>query len=230
MRRCIICLTVLLVLWAAAALPASAQLLAGAQLGYGKVNLKEILGDKKGLQTNQWSTTAWAQYDHEDLRFTGMYQGSTAFSKSQVNQHLAQAAANYRFLEEGPMQIYGGLGYQFLSTSLPHPTQDGQFSFTGHGFVAQVIVDLEVLPELRSIISVTTNPWMSWTYGKGGSTQALERASTTFSAKFDLFYDLNEELGVQVGLSAGSYKVPEFAGGETRGTYSALNVGVTHRF
>lgn len=230
MRRSIACFTLLLLLWGAMTVPASAQLLAGAQLGYGKVNLKEILGDQKGLQTNQWSTTAWAHYDHEDLRFTGLYQGSTAFSQSQANQHLAQAAANFRFMEEGPMQIYGGLGYQFLSTSLPHPTQEGKFSFTGHGFVGQVILDLEILPELRSIISVTTNPWMTWTYGKGGSTQSVGRSSTTFNAKLDLFYDLNEELGVQVGLSAGSYKVPEFAGGETRGAYSALNVGVTHRF
>lgn len=117
MRRGFILITVsvLLICLLAGTQSAAAQLLAGVQLSYGWANYADILG-KGSARASQLLTSVWGQYDHEDLRFTGSYLGSLSLGGKSVSQNLGQLAANYRLLEEGPMQIYVGLGYHLLST------------------------------------------------------------------------------------------------------------------
>ncbi|MFY9522193.1 MAG: hypothetical protein WBI73_10380 [Limnochordia bacterium] len=238
MRRgfILITLSVLLICLLAGTQSAAAQLLAGVQLSYGWANYADILG-KPSARASQLLTSVWGQYDHEDLRFTGSYLGSLSLGGKSVSQNLGQLAANYRLLEEGPMQIYVGLGYHLLSTRFDGELggQSGDFTLTGHGFAGQVVLDIELAPKVRSSAVLTATPWVNWSYTSAKKTTADILASTSFNARLDVTYDFSEELSIQVGLVGGSFKVPGFKHeglefGPTREAFTGISAGITQRF
>lgn len=211
-----------------AAQAAAADLQAGVQLSYGSTNFSKLLGTDT-LKAAQLLSNVWARYDHEDLRFTGLYQGSTGLGSKAMGRHLGQVAANYRFLKEGPMQIYGGIGYHFLSTSVHD--QNRSFSLTGHGFAGQVVVDIELAPQFSATAALTTSPWVKWSYSSGGQQDNDIATRSSFNAKIDFVYDSSEQLSVQVGLLGGTFRVPSFSDkGETQASFTAINAGITQRF
>ena len=126
----------LLVVLLTATIPAAAQIEAGIQLSYGRTTYDQILGVKDAVRASQLMNNVWARYDWEDLRFTGVYQGTFGLGTSDIGRHLGQVAANYRFLEEGPMQVYAGLGYHFITNRFKAGlgNQPTSFNLTGHGF------------------------------------------------------------------------------------------------
>ncbi|WP_461366077.1 hypothetical protein [Candidatus Darwinibacter acetoxidans] len=237
MRRgfSLISLAIVLICLVSATPTASAQLLAGVQLSYGRANFEEVLGEE-GAKTSQLLNTVWAHYDYEDLRFTGIYQGSLGLGGTSIGRHLGQVAANYRVLEEGPMQIYAGLGYHFTSTRFAKEMggQENPFTLTGHGFAGQVVIDIEITEELRTSTTLTASPWVNWSFSSAGTTRSID-ASGSFNAKLDLVYDYSDQLSVQIGLLGGSYKVLGFTHndnelGETRGVFAGFSAGITQRF
>lgn len=226
----------LLVVLLTATIPAAAQIEAGIQLSYGRTTYDQILGVKDAVRASQFMNNVWARYDWEDLRFTGVYQGTFGLGTSDIGRHLGQVAANYRFLEEGPMQVYAGLGYHFITNRFKAGlgNQPTSFNLTGHGFAGQVLVDIELNSKLHTTAAVTAAPWVSWSFSDGKTTsKAGSRAS--FNAKLDVTYSFSDTLSVQVGLVGGSYSVPEFKHegktlGVTHGTFAGISAGVTQRF
>lgn len=236
MRKCLTLITLSLLLLAALAPAAAAQLAAGVQLSYGWTTYTEVLGSKEGAKASGLLNSVWAVYDYEDLRFTGAYQGTFGLGNQGLSRHLGQVAANYRVLAEGPMQVYAGLGYHFLTASFDAKLggQPKDFSFAGHGFAGQVAVDIELTPELHTSAIITASPWVNWSYRTSGNSTKVDSRSS-FSAKLDLVYDFSDQLSVQLGLVGGSHNMPGFTYegeklGGTRGSYSAISLGVTQRF
>lgn len=239
MRKLFMLFSVFLTVLALLSLPqgAAAQLAAGVQLSYGWTNFSSILSNDEGAESSGVLNGVWAHYDHDDLRFTGAYQGTFGFGNDAIRRHLGQIAASYRVLEEGPMQVFAGLGYHFITTNFKGSlgNQPKDFSLSGHGFAGQVNVDIELTPQLRASAVLTASPWVKWSFNLDKDATIDTRSS--FNAKLDLTYQLSDQLSVQVGLLGGGYRVPKFTSssgdetlGTTKGSFSALSVGVTQRF
>lgn len=211
---------------------ASAQLLAGAQVGYGSTDYQKVLG--KEVPTNtEWSSTIWAKYHHNDLLFTGLYQGALGLKDSKENRNLVQVGAKYRVLQEEMMNVYGGLGYQFINNRFENPNiESGKRStLNGNGFIGQVLVEFDISEQLQATASFTANPWLQWAFGQSGITDSNIKSGSSFVFQLDILYELNSDLGLYLGLLGGSYRVPEFATkGATQANYKNINLGVTHRF
>lgn len=225
---------VLLVICTLLILPstASAELLAGVQVGYGFTSYSKALGTKLD-QNSEWTSGVWAKYRHEDLLFTGLYQGGLGLKGVNMGRHLAQIGANYRFLKEDLLQVYGGLGYQMTSTRFETPKVEGgkPSTLTGHGFAGQVVVDIAINEKIRTMATITGNPWLKWAFNQGGNTTSNIDSGSSFTYMLDILYDFSADFGLHLGLSGGSLRVPSFAGkGETKGSYSGINLGVTRRF
>ena len=236
MRKRLITITLMLTSLALVAGTASAELLAGVQAGYGSTNYGKILG-LNGLKGTEWLANIWVDYQHEDLLFNGSYQGALGLRDTDIGRHLAQVGANYRFFEDGPLQVYGGLGYHLISTrfEVPGYVDGDKFTLTGHGFSGQAVVDIEISPEFRTSATLALTPWVNWSFSHKGVTDSNIDSHSSFTAKLDLFYDFSEEFGLHLGISGGNYKVPEFSTkdgkqGETQATYSAINLGITRSF
>lgn len=206
---------------------ASAELTAGVQVGYGNTSHSKVLGEE-GLKNTEWSSGLWANYDHEDLLFTGFYQGSLGLGVN-IGRHLAQVGANYRFFQEESLQVYGGLGYQFISTRFETGEINAgkPFTLTGHGFVGQLVVDIAISEQVHTRTTVIGNPWLRWSYNEGGVTNSNIDPGPSFAYKVDLAYKFSSDFDLHLALLGGSYKA---AGGETRGSAASVNVGVIRRF
>jgi hypothetical protein len=211
---------------------ASAQLQAGVHLGYGRNSYSSILGEKNVAHT-EWSSGVWADYYHEDLLLTGFYQGSLGLKDFKSSRHLGHIGAAYRFLEDDMLQVYGGLGYQLLSTGLNAPQIDeGKVNtFTGHGFSGQVVVGIDISDEFRTIAMVAASPWARWSHQADNVTDANIKAGHSFLYKLELYYDFSEEFGAHFSILGNTYRVPEFKEiSETRSSSVSFNLGVTRHF
>lgn len=215
---------------------ASAELVAGVQLGYGSTTYSEILGGNLD-RTTEWSDHIWAHLTHEDLLFTALYQGAHSFQGKGLNRTLAQVGANYLFLGEEALKVYGGLGYQFLNTRVENSEVEGgaKSAFIGHGFVGQVVLNIPISEVIRTTATVTGNPWMKWSFSKNSVTNSDIKFAPSFVYQLDLSYDFSEDLGAHLSLLGGSFSVPAFnhlneAKGATKGSFTGINLGVTHRF
>jgi hypothetical protein len=215
---------------------ASAELLAGVHLGYGRTNYSQVLGHKN-ITNSEWSSGLWASYDQEDLLFTGVYQASLGLQDFAASRHLAHVGVSYRFLEEDLLTVYGGLGYQLVSTRLETPQVDaGQLhSFTGHGFAGQVVVDIAITEDFRTTALVAANPWTSWSHTSNKVTDANIDSGNAFIYRLGLNYDFSEDLGAQLSVLGNTYSIPTFSRNdlpleETRSSSVSVNLGVTRRF
>ena len=215
---------------------ASAQLLAGVHVGYGRTNYSQVLGEKN-LTNTEWSSGVWANYRHEDLLFTGFYHGSLGLQDFKSSRHLAHIGASYRFLEEDMLQVYGGLGYQLLSTRFDTPQVDkgNVNTFTGHGFTGQVVVDIAITEELRTMATVVANPWVKWAHQTNNITDGNIDSGHAFLYKLELFYDFSTDFGAHLSVLGNTYRVPSFSRdtgdiGETKSSSVSVNLGVTRHF
>ena len=215
---------------------AFAQLLAGVHLGYGRTSYDQVLGEKN-LTNTEWSSGVWANYRHEDLLFTGFYQGSLGLQEFNASRHLAHIGANYRFLEEDMLQVYGGLGYQLVSTRFSTPQVDSgkRNTLTGHGFSGQVVVDIAITDEFRSRATVIANPWTKWAHAADGVTDTNIDSGHAFVYKLELYYDFSTDFGAHLSVLGNTYQVPGFSRGnmeigETKSSAVSINLGVTRHF
>lgn len=233
MRKRLVCIALMLVMvcMVGGEDTVSAELVTGVQIGYGSTTYSKVLGED-GIKATEWLSNVGVEYTNKELLLTGSYQGALGLQDVNIGRHLAQVGANYRFLEDGPLKVYGGLGYQLLSTrfNLPEYEDGEKFSLTGHGFSAQAVVGIDIIPEFRASATLSLAPWMNWAYSSGGNSTSNINSSSAFNSKLDLVYDFSEEFGVQLSVSGGTYSVPEFTKGETRASYSAINLGVTRNF
>ncbi len=211
---------------------ASAELLAGVHLGYGRTNYSQVLGDNK-VSNTEWSSGVWANYRHEDLFFEGFYQGSLGIQDFKVSRHLGHVGVSYLFFEEDVLQVFGGLGYQLISTRFDTPQVDGgnTNTLTGHGFAGQVVVDIAISEEFRTTATVAGNPWAKWSRSSGNTTVASDESGQAFIYKVELFYDFSDDFGAHLSLLGNNYRVPSFGTvGATRSTSTSINLGVTRSF
>lgn len=215
---------------------ASAQLQAGVHLGYGRTNHGQVLGEKN-LTNTEWSSGVWADYRHEELLFAGFYQGSLGLKDFNSSRHLAHIGVSYRFLEEDMLQVYGGLGYQLVSTrfSTPEVNSGNRNTLTGHGFAGQVVVDIAVTDEFRTSATVIANPWAKWSHTADGVTDTNIDSGHAFVYKLELYYDVTAEFGAHLSIVGNTYQVPKFVRdneevGETKSSAVSINLGVTRHF
>jgi len=212
-----------------------AEVVAGVQLGYGSTTYSKILGTEE-LKATEWTDRIWIQATHEDLLFTGLYQGAHSFKGQGLDRTLAQVGANYLFFNQDALQVYGGLGYQFLNTRIENSkVESGKKStFSGHGFVGQAIVAIPVSDEIRTAVTITGNPWSKWSFKQGTTTEA-GIVGPSFVYQLDVTWDFSEDLGAHLGLLGGSFSIPSFTYGTdtkqaTQGSFTGISLGVTHRF
>lgn len=239
MQRRIFILSLVLVFTASLLLPVmvSAEVSAGIQVGYGNQSYGSVLGSKVE-KNSEWTATLWGNIKHEDLLFTGLYQGGLGLKGVKINRNVAQVAANYRILDEDIFQIYGGLAYQYLNNSFENEQIEGKVpsSLTGHGFAGQVIVDFAITEEIQATANITGSPWNKWSFSQSGITDKNLPSGSIFSYKFDVVYEFDNRLGVQLGISGGSYSAPAFSNksfpdkGKTSASYRGISLGVTQRF
>lgn len=215
---------------------ASAQLQAGVSLGYGRTSYSQILGEKN-VQNTEWSSGVWANYGHEDLLFTGMYQSSLGLQGFNANRHLAHVGASYLFLEEDALQVYGGLGYHLVSTRFATPEVDNgeRNTLTGHGFAGQVIVSIAINEEIQTAATVIASPWANWSHNVANNTRHDVGSGSSFVYKLEVIYDFSTDFGAQLSVLGNVYSMPAFSHngetiGETRSSSSSLNLGVTRHF
>ncbi len=214
----------------------SAEVLAGVHLGYGRTNYSQVLGHKD-LSNSEWSAGIWANYHHEELLFTALYHGSLGLQDFGANRHLAHVGANYRFLVEDILQVYGGLGYHLVSTRFETPEIDSgeRHVLTGHGFTGQVVVDIALSEEFKTSATVVANPWAKWSHQADKVTDANIDSAPAFVYKIELNYDVSEDFGAHLSLLGNTYKVPAFTRssgsiGETKSSSVSINLGVTRKF
>lgn len=235
-RFWLVSLSILMFLTAFLAPTASAEMLIGAQLGYGSSSYPNILGSSVPKAT-EWTDKLWLKVTHDDLLFTGLYQGAHSFKGQGLNRTLAQVGANYQFFNESNLQAYGGLAYQFLNARITNNAVEGgaKSTFSGHGFAGQVVVDIPITDEIRTTATITGNPWTKWSFNKGSTTEAISKKGTAFVYQLDLIWDFSQELGAHLGLLGGSYSIPAFSYTDgskeaTKSLFTGVHLGVTHRF
>ena len=211
---------------------ASAELTAGVNLGYGRTNYPQLLGEKN-ISNSEWSSGLWARYHHDDLLFTGLYQTSLGLQGFSGSRHLGHVGVSYRFLEEDVLTVYGGLGYQLVSNRFELPAVDNdRHRLTGHGFAGQVVVDIALTEEFRTTAMIMANLWTKWGHTSGGTTDSNIDSGNAFIYKLELVYDFSEEFGAQFSVLGNTYSVPAFApyDGQTKSSSTSINLGVTRRF
>lgn len=216
---------------------ASAELVAGVHLGYGRTNYSQVLG-QKGVTNTEWSTGLSAKYDHNDLLFTALYQTSLGLKDFDTSRHLGHVGVSYRFLEEDVLTVYGGLGYQLVSTRFETPqVDDGErHNLLGHGFAGQVVVNIDVSEEFKTTAMIAANPWTRWSHTYNNkNTEANIDSGNAFIYRLEVMYDFSEELGAHLSVLGNTYSVPSFSrdglpNGETKSSSTSVNLGVTRRF
>lgn len=211
--------------------PASAELTGRVQLGYGNASY-EIFGGE-AFEAQDWSGRFSASYTFEDLLFTGLFQYSRSLKETNISRNVGQAAANYLFLEQEILRVYGGLGYQFTYNSFEHPAiADGAATaISGRNFVGQAVVQIAIDEKFHTTATVTGSPWLKWTFHQGGLTNSNIDQGPSFTYQLDLSYDFSDDLGVQLGLLGGTFKVPAFADHEvSKAGYAGIHLGVTKTF
>jgi len=210
---------------------ASAELLAGVDLGYGRTSYAQVLGGGK-LNNSEWSAGIWARYDYEDLLFTGLYHGSLGLRGVNTSRHLAHVGANYRFLEEDALQVFGGLGYSLVSIRFETPEVDsGQLNtLTGHGFTGQVVVDIAISDQVRTTATVAASPWARWSHRTEASTNHDVGSGSTFFYRLEVSYHLSDDFGAELSLLGNNFGVKGDAPVGTKGSSASVNLGVTRRF
>jgi hypothetical protein len=217
------------ILIAALTQSASAELLAGVQLGYGQARYSQILGEK-GTSSTEWSSSLWARYPYEDVLISALYQGSLGLQGFSSSRHLAHAGVSYLFLEEDMLKVYGGIGYNLVSAKLP-VTGDEHNTFTGHGFTGQVVMDIEITDELWTSATVIANPWAKWSHTLPGPTKHVDASGSAFAYKLELNYDFSEEFSAHLSLLGNTFSVPKYEDtGQTKGSSVSINLGVTREF
>lgn len=212
--------------------PAQAELVVGAQLGYGSMSYSKVLGFPSS-KTGEWSGLLSANFEYEDLLFTGLYQYARGAEESKNSRNLAQVSANYRFLEQDILRVYGGVGYQFLDNRLKHPDLEGgeRVGLTGHGFAAQAVVGIQINEQLRTAAVITGNPWLEWSFSTKDDIKLNVARGASFTYQLDLTYSFSQDLGLHLGLAGGNLKIPAFSDyGETKATYGGICLGVTKAF
>lgn len=211
---------------------ASAELLAGAHLGYGRTTYSQVLGEKS-VQNTEWSSGIWANYSQADLLFTGLYQGSLGLQEFKASRHLAHAGASYLFLAEDALQVYGGLGYQLVSTRFETPQVDSgeRNTLTGHGFAGQVVVNIALNDQFRTAATIIASPWANWSHNVTNNTRHAIGSGSSFVYKLELFYDFSSDFGAQLSLLGNNYRVDDDGGtADTKSSSASINLGATLRF
>lgn len=199
---------------------ASAQFKLSAQLGYDSISYREYTnGGSSTTELKGWSTRLKGSYGREDLLFTGLYQGSRSLNEQRLKQNWGQISANYLIFQEDLLRVYGGLGFQFFQAEGPPLAGD----LKGSGFVGQMIMALDLSPELEASVALSGTPWSRWQVGEGQSAGG----GSSFHYHLDLSYDFKEEYGLQLGLTGANQKVdqPRVSLANT-----GINLGVVWRF
>lgn len=231
-KQLLFILCILLILALMHPTSASAELIAGVQVGYGNTSYSKVLGSEIPSNT-EWLSNVWTNYNYNDLLFSALYQGSLGLKGSKDSRNLVQVGAAYRLLEEDVMRVYGGLGYQFINNRFENAKVEGgkRSTLNGSGFVGQVAVDFPISEQFQAKATFTGNPWLKWTFNQDGVTTSNIKAGSSFVFHLDLIYDFSESLGVHLGVLGGTYGVPAFSGkGATNASYKSINLGVTSRF
>ena len=210
---------------------ASAELLAGVHLGYGRTTYSQVLGGK-GLKNSEWSAGIWANYHHEELLFTGLYHGSLGLEGAEISRHLAHVGANYRFLEQDALQVYGGLGYQLVSTRFQTPEihSGDRNTLTGHGFAGQVVVDIGITEEVHTSAMVMASPWATWSHGTDTSTDHDIGSGSAFLYRLEVSYEFSTDFGAHLSLVGNNFSIQGDSSINTRSNSASINLGVTRRF
>lgn len=231
--------------------PSLAQFDLTIQLTYGGTNYSSLLEGGIKAQVSEWSGMALGTYTYNDLLFTALYQnanrinmqvvGANEANQSQHGRSLVNVGAHYRFLEEKPMTIYGGLGYELLWLNLKHQgiRDNRPLSLFGHGFSGQAVVKFELTEKFTADATLTAAPWLKWEYTEQSHPEKPIGGSA-YNYQLGLAYDLSEEYAVRLGVFGGSYGVDKFKFRTTdsvtidleatKAGYSGVSVGVTWHF
>ncbi|NLJ80880.1 MAG: hypothetical protein GX335_07640 [Firmicutes bacterium] len=224
MRKQILVISLLLIFFVNWGHPAAAQFKLGAQLGYGLAKYSKPAGDEEVISTDikEWTTYLAGNYTYNDLLLTGFYRSGQAWD-GPLKHSLAQICANYSILEEDLLQVYAGLGYQFLHARLEHPDpgSEGKFEPRSNSFLGQVIVAIDVMENLEAITTITAAPRLTW------NLDTPNGAGNSFNYSLDLIYDFKDEYGLRFGLMGGNYKIRDL---KIKTSYTGANLGLTWHF
>ena len=211
--------------------PAAAELVGRAQVGYGTATY-DILGSGK-LETQDVSGRLSFYYPYEDLLFTGLFQYSRSLKDMNISRNLGQVAANYLFLEQDILRVYGGLGYQFLYNRFENANINGgkATALSGRNFVGQAVIQIDLVEGFQAAATVTGSPWINWTIHQDNTTDSNVDSGISFLYQVDLSYDLKDDLGVQLGISGTTFSVPNYKGmGTSSAGSTEVHLGVTKKF
>lgn len=247
----VLLLTLALILTLSA--PSLAQFDLKTQLTYGGTNYSDLLKEDQSGNTTEWSIMALGTYTYQDLLFNVSYQhgkelnmkvgpDDDATAYQHQRSHL-QLGANYHFLEETGMDVYGGLGYSLMWLNMQHPKirVGNAVSFAGHGFAAQAVVQFELADKFTADAFLTAAPWFVWRYTEASKENATTDSTeqiggSVYNYQLGLEYEVAPEYSVRLGIFGGSYRIDDFKFlqtqeiGPTRAGNSGVTVGVTWHF
>lgn len=240
----VLLLTLALILTLSA--PSLAQFDLKTQLTYGGTNYSYLLKEEQSGNTTEWSIMALGTYTYQDLLFNVSYQhgkelnmkvGPDADETAQHQRSHLQLGANYHFLEETGMDVYGGLGYSLMWLNMQHPEirNGNAVSFAGHGFAAQAVVQFELADKFTADAFLTAAPWFKWRYTEA-SNSTEQIGGSVYNYQLGLEYEVAPEYSVRLGIFGGSYRIDDFTFlqtekiGPTRAGNSGVTVGVTWHF
>lgn len=248
-------LTAVLVLSLAAV--GSAQIDVKTQLGYGGTSYGKIL-DAKNAKTTEWSAVALGTYAHDDLLFSASFTSSNSLNvsvtadgeeepqeNSQKGIHRRsnlQFGANYLFLKDTGLKLYGGLGYSMTWVTLKDQDlrDNTQLSLGGKGFAGQAIAQFTLGDKFTADAYLSAAPWYSWEYTeKDDSRKNIGGSHYHYQLGFE--YLFAEDYSIRLGMQGGAYSLDKFRFSssepeetielpETSSSYSGVIVGVTWHF
>lgn len=246
MKKIILCLTVILILTAGTV---SAQNNYGITFG-ADLQLTTFTFDNlfdKTKQINLWQLMISGKIEPaEDLMmlvdhgfgYATKLNNSDFENEKSMRNYLTQVSLLYQFYNDANLEIYGGLGYNFvqnyISSLIYHDDElQKNVQLYGSGFMAASQVNFNVIDNLMIKANINAAPWYRWDYRTGGT--ITETGGSTYLYRLTAEYDLNPDWIVKVGYGGTRSTMKEFEFNDyqvpkTTSTQGGLQVGVTYKF
>ncbi|MFB5067618.1 MAG: hypothetical protein ACE3NC_10630 [Candidatus Wallacebacter cryptica] len=204
-------------------------------------------GSKNSKQFNTWQLMLSGKIEPAadllllfDHGFGWANQFNNTFENDEsITNNVTKAVLMYQFYNDTNLQIYGGLGYNFVRYNFHNliyhdDALKKNAKLDGSGFLAASQVNFIVADNLTIKANIEAAPFYTWVYEATESGDDIKRGSAYFY-RLTAEYDINHAWSAKIGYSGSRSNTSEFTLNdytvpEITFTQGGLQVGATYKF